>query len=236
MQPMRSPQGRRAGLTRARVLDAAIELIDRDGLESFSLRRLACELGVEPMSLYNHVASKDDLLDGVVEVVMAKLAMTGPLSGTWEDQIRQAANAFRDVLLSHPQVSILVLTRRVLTDRPLDVLREAISPFISAGLEPADALVVLRAFTAFLTGTILRELGADMSFAAVDSALAESRVANLADSMDHVVADSAHEIARIDHHAVFQRGLGLFIAGLSAELRDPGHTHSAPRTRPSSDS
>ena len=227
VQPTRSPRGRRAGLTRALVLDAAINLIDRDGLESFSLRRLACELGVEPMSLYNHVASKDDLLDGVVEVVMAKLAMTGPLSGTWEDQIRQAANAFRDVLLSHPQVSIVVLTRRVLTDRPLGVLREAISPFVSAGLEPADALVVLRAFTAFLTGTILRELGSDMSFAAVDSAVDESRVANLADSMDPVVADSAQEIARIDHDAVFQRGLELFIAGLQAQLQLPGGT---PRT------
>ena len=211
-------RGRRAGLTRDRVLEAAIELIDRDGLDSFSLRRLAVEVVVEPMSLYNHVANKDDLLDGVVEVILGKLAADGPPTGSWQNQVRSGAAMFRDVLLSHPQVSILVLTRRVLTDLPVEVLRTAITPLLTAGLPPSEAVVVLRTFTAFLTGSVLRELGSALTFATIDPSVTNARIKQLSESADPVLAETAEAIARVDHQAVFQHGVELFIAGLGARL------------------
>lgn len=221
-----NPRGRRAGLTRERVLDAAIDLIDRNGLESFSLRRLACAIGVEPMSLYNHVANKDDLLDGVVELVMAKLASNEPPTGTWQEQARRSATAFRHTLLGHPQVSVIVLTRPVLTDLPLGVLRDTVAPLIAAGLPPAEAVIVVRTFTAFLTGAILRELGSTSSFAAIDPETSRARVAEIEASGDRVLAEAAREIAKIDHDAVFERGVDLFISGLEVQI---GHDRNRGR-------
>ncbi|MGI8938967.1 MAG: TetR/AcrR family transcriptional regulator, partial [Iamia sp.] len=129
-------RGRRVGLTRERVLDAAVELIDRDGLGGFSLRRLAGALGVDPMSIYNHVANKDDLLDGVVEQAMSEMTLDHEPNLAWQDQIRSSAAAFRAVAARHPQVAVLMLTRRVLTAVPRRVMRDAVAPALGGGGAP----------------------------------------------------------------------------------------------------
>jgi AcrR family transcriptional regulator len=92
---------RRAQLTRERVVAAGIELADRDGIESISMRRLAQELGVEAMSLYTHVRNKDDLLDGMVDAVIGKIP-TAAVGTDWKTSLRQMALAARGVLLTHP--------------------------------------------------------------------------------------------------------------------------------------
>lgn len=91
---------RRAQLTRERVLEAAVQLADRDGIEALSMRRLAQELGVEAMSLYTHVRSKDDLLDGMVEVVVAEIPIHPEPSG-WKASLRGLVFAARGVMLHH---------------------------------------------------------------------------------------------------------------------------------------
>jgi AcrR family transcriptional regulator len=92
---------RRPTLTRARVVEAAIELADRDGLDAVSMRRLGQILGVEAMSLYTHVKRKDDLLDAMVEAVVAQIppAADGP---DWQTRLRRTILASRAVLLRHP--------------------------------------------------------------------------------------------------------------------------------------
>ena len=81
---------RRTPLSRTRVLQAAVELADRDGLGSLSMRKLGGELGVEAMSLYNHVANKDDLLDGIVDVVTAEFEDPRAIDGDdWRDVVRR---------------------------------------------------------------------------------------------------------------------------------------------------
>jgi AcrR family transcriptional regulator len=209
-------RGRRAGLTRERILDAAVELIDRDGVEGFSVRRLAGGLGVDPMSLYNHVANKDDILDGVVESVMSELSLAHDPADTWQQQVRTSARAFRQVALAHPNVAIVMLTRRVLTEEPLRLLREAVSPALALGLPIDEAIDVVRTFTAFLTGSILRELGSGMTLAVADPELVRQRVEDVERSSDDVLAGAAHSIAEIDHEALFDYGVELFIAGLAA--------------------
>lgn len=212
-------RGRRIGLTRAQVVDAAVTVIDRDGLDAFSLRRLAGELGCDPMSIYNHLANKDEILDAVVESVMAELAgELGTPAATWQEQIRETARAFRTVSLAHPQVAVLMLTRRVLTDTPLDLLREAIRPGIDAGLPAIDALHVLRSFTAMLAGTILRELGSGLSFGAADADHVAPLVERIVAADDPVLSPIAHDIADIDHAALFDFGVDLLIAGLEARV------------------
>jgi AcrR family transcriptional regulator len=101
---------RRETLTRQRVLEAAVELADRHGIESVSMRRLGQELGVEAMSLYTHVRSKDDLLDGMVEVVMGHVPGVD-MRGGWKAALRTAILGARRVLLRHPWTPNVIETR-----------------------------------------------------------------------------------------------------------------------------
>ena len=101
---------RRAPLTRDRVLQAAVNLADRGGNDALSMRKLGQELGVDAMALYRHVRSKDDLLDGLVEVIVGQIER--PTPGTdWKTTLRQQAMAARAVMLRHPWA------RRVLEER-----------------------------------------------------------------------------------------------------------------------
>jgi AcrR family transcriptional regulator len=101
---------RRSPLTRQRVTEAAVELADREGIDSVSMRRLGQELGVEAMSLYTHVRSKDDLLDGMVEVVIGRIPNRRK-RGDWKGSLRRTVLASRDIMLSHPWAPAIIETR-----------------------------------------------------------------------------------------------------------------------------
>lgn len=95
----------RVPLSRDRVLRAAIDLADEGGAESLTMRRLATKVGVEPMSLYNHAANKDDILDGMVEAVVSEIndvvSEIDVPSGDWKTAMRQRVLSAREVLLRH---------------------------------------------------------------------------------------------------------------------------------------
>lgn len=92
---------RREPLTREDALAAAVALADREGIGSLSMRRLARELGVEAMSLYHHVANKDEILDGMVDAVFAEITL--PSGGSdWKGAMRERAGSARDALTRHP--------------------------------------------------------------------------------------------------------------------------------------
>jgi AcrR family transcriptional regulator len=91
----------RAGLSKDRVLRAAIKLADKSGIESLSMRKLAHELAVEAMSLYNHVRNKDDILNGMVDVVFSEIDMPSA-AANWSMAMRQRAISARQALLRHP--------------------------------------------------------------------------------------------------------------------------------------
>ena len=100
----------RIPLNRERVLEAAVDLADRAGIESVSMRKLGQELGVEAMSLYNHVKNKDDLLDGIVEQVAAELEVP-TLDGDWKSAMRRRALTAHAVLMRHPWATMLIVSR-----------------------------------------------------------------------------------------------------------------------------
>jgi AcrR family transcriptional regulator len=107
-----SDPGRRPGLTRERVLSAAIELADQEGIEAVSMRRLASELGVEAMSLYTHVRSKDDLLDGMVDALIATIpAAREPRRVGWKAALRRLVMGARAELLRHPWAPPVIESR-----------------------------------------------------------------------------------------------------------------------------
>jgi AcrR family transcriptional regulator len=100
----------RAPLSKERVLRAAVDLADRAGIESLSMRKLAHEFGVEAMSLYNHVHNKGDILDGIVDVVVGEIEVC-PGGPDWKAALRQQVIAARTVLLRHPWAPPVIESR-----------------------------------------------------------------------------------------------------------------------------
>ena len=100
----------RIPLSKNRVLQAAVALADEEGIEALSMRKLAEELGVKAMSLYNHVANKDDLLDGIVDAAYLEIVVPGP-DVPWKIQIRELAVSAHETLLRHPWASSLQVRR-----------------------------------------------------------------------------------------------------------------------------
>lgn len=101
---------RREPLTRERVLRAAIEMADAEGIDALSMRKLAQALGVEAMSLYNHVANKDEVLDAITDLVVGEIK--APVPGTeWKRAMRERAFSAHAVLMAHPWASMLIVSR-----------------------------------------------------------------------------------------------------------------------------
>jgi len=101
----------RTPLTRQRVLRAAVALADRGGVGALSMRKLAQELGVEAMSLYHHMANKDDILDGIVDVVFGEIELPTGEAG-WEAAMRRRSVSAREALRRHPWATGLMESRR----------------------------------------------------------------------------------------------------------------------------
>ncbi len=115
----------RVPLSRERVLEAAVALADEHGIDAVSMRRVGQELGVEAMSLYNHVANKDDLLDGMVENVVREIDIVAGEPGEWRHRMRNQALTARAVMVRHPW-AIRVLETRTTMTAPLLVYFDAI--------------------------------------------------------------------------------------------------------------
>lgn len=105
-----APTERRTPLTRERVLQAAIDLADREGIDALSMRRLGAELGVEAMSLYNHVAGKEDILDGMVDLIVGEIDPAIE-DGDWKHALRSRILSARQVMLRHPWASSVITSR-----------------------------------------------------------------------------------------------------------------------------
>ena len=141
--------GRRAPLSRERVLRAAVALADDAGIDSVSMRRLAQDLGVVPMALYKHVANKDELLDGMVDVIVGEI--DPPTHGAdWKDAIRQRILSARRSLLRHRWASQVVETRTHATPVVLDYMDSLIGMFRAGG------------FSVDLTHHVMHALGTRM--------------------------------------------------------------------------
>jgi AcrR family transcriptional regulator len=122
----------REPLNQERILRAAVELADRGGVESLSMRRLANELGVVPMALYKHVANKDQMLDGMIDVVVGEI--DPPVEGTdWKTAVRERILSARRVLLRHPWASRVMESRSEPTPTVLAYMDSMIAMFLAGG-------------------------------------------------------------------------------------------------------
>jgi TetR/AcrR family tetracycline transcriptional repressor len=157
----------RAGLSRDKVLDAAIAYVDEYGLPALSTRRLAAALGVEAMTLYHYVPTKAALLDGMVERVLEQAAGDLVLelnpdqaqSQPWPEVVRAVATRFRAVLLAHPGVLGAMATRPVNSPGAIRILEAGLAIMTSQGVPLALAMDTLNSVMMFVIGHTLAEAG-----------------------------------------------------------------------------
>jgi AcrR family transcriptional regulator len=214
---MAPASGRRTRLSRARILAAALDLVDLDGLEALTMRRLADQLKVDPMSLYNHVDGKDALLDGLAEALWAEVKPTESATG-WKETLRSLATALRQLAHSHPHAYGLLFGRGFLPGPSLLPIDAALRVLEGAGLNREQAAEMIRTLMSYAVGYAMLELSAPPPSG--ESRL--EQIVSLARALPQDTPVHLVEVARLicdcDMDYQFKLGLDLILTGLEARL------------------
>jgi AcrR family transcriptional regulator len=150
----------RATLTHDYIIRTALAIIDRDGLDALSMRKLAAELGSDPMAAYHYLPNKAALYDGVVEAIYAEMDLDDlSLSGGWREYLADSARRMRDVLRRHPKALPIIATRPAYPPSILAMADHSLRLLQRAGLPPSAALDVISCLRAYTVGHVLAELG-----------------------------------------------------------------------------
>jgi AcrR family transcriptional regulator len=214
---------RRAPLTRERVLRAALALADQGGFESLTMRNLAKELGVEAMSLYNHVANKDDLLDGMIDLVFGEIELP-PTDVDWKAAMRQRAVSTREALNRHRWAIGLMEGRSSHGPANLSLHNAVLGCLRAAGFSLEMTVHAYSVQDSYIYGFALQER--DMSSESADDFAAEAQ--RQMHAYQAVLADYPHLVevvggyvakAGYDYATEFLFGLDLILDGLD-RLRD----------------
>jgi AcrR family transcriptional regulator len=221
----------RPSLTTERVLEAAIELADAGGVEAITMRRLGRSLGVEAMSLYNHVAGKDAVLAGIVEAVVSRIALPSH-RGDWRTAMRSSALSAHEVLARHPWAPSLLVTRLEVVGparwRQMDAMLGCLR---RAGFSVEMTHRAFHLLDTYILGFTVQEV----SFPSADQDLAELATAYLrrlpAADYPHLVEHITFHIeSRVFDEGDFEFGLDLVLVGLE-KLR-AGNSDSRPGGSP----
>jgi AcrR family transcriptional regulator len=206
----------RQPLTRERIVEAALRVMDRDGLEAVTMRRLGRELGVEAMSLYNHVEDKDAVLRGVLARVLADFELPDDPELDWVERIRQMSRTFRALLLRHPGVIPLLSEKSgPITDpRALTPIEIALQTLRDAGLSEPETIHAYRAVVGYVVGSVALEVAGFLNpgEAGADH-LEEMRATIPLDSFPRVV-ELLPAMHACDPGEEFEHGLDLLLTGL----------------------
>ena len=212
---------RREPVTRDRILRAALYVMDEEGLEAVTMRRLGRELGVEAMSLYNHVEDKEAILEGILEVVMAEFEFPNE-TGDWEADVRAGARAWRRLMIAHPTVIALFAESKHPASSPerLRPMEWAFDVLGKGGLSEDEVVHTFRAFGGYIMGSVLNEVANpvpgmdDRDHRAEHEQLARALPPEEFPNLARLLPLMAECDAEVD----FEFGLDLLIAGLRAKV------------------
>lgn len=209
----------RQPLTKARVLEAAVRVADRGGVEAITMRKVARELGVEAMSLYHHVPNKDAILDGVVDVVFAAVEVPDAAGGDWQEALRARAFSARAVLTRHSWALGLMDSRRNPGPATLRHHDAVLGVLRRAGFALPMAAHAVSLIDSYIGGYVLQEKSLPVADPGDVEAVA-------GDILDALPADEFPYLAEMitdhalrpgyDHTAEFGYGLDLILDALEA--------------------
>jgi AcrR family transcriptional regulator len=210
----------RAPLSRERVLRAALVLADMGGVESLTMRKIGQELHVEAMSLYNHVANKDDIIDGIVDLVFSEITLP-PDPGDWKMAMRERAISARDVLLRHPWATSLMQSRTKPGSATLRHHDAVIGSLRAAGFTIDMAAHAFSVLDSYIYGFALQQMNLPYHTSAENAEFAENILRQLRASEYPHFTEMIIEHAMkpgYDYAEEFEFGLDLILDGLE-ELR-----------------
>jgi AcrR family transcriptional regulator len=209
------PAPRRVALTPESITEAAFGVIEDEGLQAFSMRKLATRLGCEAMSLYHYFPSKAHLMDALVDQAMGELASPPP-DRPFGEQIRVMARSWRAMGLRHPAFFPFVALHRLNTPRALAWLNATLGLFRSAGFPDREAAYHFRVLGYYLAGAILDETnGYAKGPSSVQVVTEEDLVRDFPD-----VSAVGRWFRPENWEAIFERGLDIVLAGIEGARKD----------------
>jgi AcrR family transcriptional regulator len=199
----------RLPLTTDRIEAAALEVIEREGLAGFSLRKLAEALGCTAMSLYHHYPSKEHLMDALIDRVVSGLSPVPSRELPWRERVRRVARDWRRMALEHPALVPFIATHRMNTPKALAFIEAAIGLFRDGTASDEEAARMFRAVGYYLAGAVLEETA---GYARGPSTVGPVSAEVMARDYPHVAASAAFFAAEA-REATFLAGLDALIDG-----------------------
>lgn len=193
------------------IFRAALDLVDAEGLDALTMRRLAADLGVATMSLYGHVPNKDDLLTGLVNLATCEIELPSPAAPPW-DALRSIIREFRRVSLVHPNLVPLIVRQPPTGAAGLRTLEAALDAMRRAGLDGGAAVRAYRVTASYAIGFVSLECGG--FFKPVDPA-AGGQVAPIDLTAIPRIIEMAAELTEWNADEEFEAGLDILIGVLS---------------------
>lgn len=211
--------GSRASLTREVVLRTALALVDEGGLEALSMRQLGTKLGVEAMSLYNHVAGKDDIIDGVLDLVVEEIAIPA-VGEDWREAMKERATSAREVFTRHPWAGALMDSRLSSSPSRLRYFDAIVGALLGAGFSLELAAHAISILDCYVYGFGRQRLNMASSGESKAEKRAEGFRENLSDqSYPHLALMTEFAMKTgYDEDADFEFGLNLILEGLGRLL------------------
>jgi AcrR family transcriptional regulator len=212
---MATEPGPRLPLSRERILRAALELVDDGGIDSLTMRKLGQALGFEAMSLYNHVANKDDVIDGILDLVLAEGELPSP-SGNWDRAVRASAVSVHAALRRHPWASAVVMAPGRLRPARLRYMDSLLGRIREAGFSAETTYHAYHVLDGHIFGFSLWEASHSYSDADASEMMAAFERTITADEYPYLREHGEQHFAEGPHQDVsaFEFGLDLILDGL----------------------
>lgn len=205
----------RPPLTRERILHAAVDLADRDGLGALTMRRLGAELGVEAMSLYKHVANKEEILDGIVELVIGEIDVPRD-EADWKRAMRRRAISARQVLSRHSWAIGLLEARGAMGPTAMRYLDTILGNLRSAGFSIENAAHAFWLLDSYVYGHVVQETALSLSASDEMTGSARSNLEETSmDELPHLLEIGKHAMrSGFSLESEFEFGLELILDAL----------------------
>lgn len=197
----------RAPLTRSRIAQAALTVVDRDGLDALSMRRLGGELGVEAMAIYRHFPNKAAVLAEVVDALLGDLVIPPPSDVPWQIVFREVARSYRALLLRHPHAIPLLAALPLSDPAAARAAGAVMAQLRAAGFDARSALETLATITSYVVGIAQWEVG-------TAPLRAEGRDFALPPDADPYLVELLPQLAADDCDDTFEFGLDVIVKGL----------------------
>lgn len=204
-------------ITRARVLDTALTLVNERGASGLTMRALATELDIEAPSLYKHIANKDEILDGLCELVYGQVTV-GELDDDWQSRLKTYARAFRKALLDNRNVACILATRPVATVNSMVLVEASLGEFTRVGLDVETGRRLLNIVVGLVVGHVLSEVADPVPGTAQHDNIIEFRTTLDPETFPLTLATLGRVSA--DRDAEFELALDLLIDGISVRFAD----------------